>query len=159
VYNERLFTFLEEKGVEPTNNSVERALRTGVQCKIYFGNRSAAGERATARLLTVAETCDLQHRNILAIWLLRLPATAAIKLPPHYCLDNYPRELLQYVDKGHRASDAPLVQSGQPRNDKPQYRRQFRTKIHARMGSVVSSAPHVHHAAMASGTATGSVGT
>ena len=67
VYNERLFTFLEEEGVEPTNNSVERALRTGVQWrKICFGNRSAAGERATARLLTVAETCDLQHRNILA---------------------------------------------------------------------------------------------
>ena len=67
VYNERLFTFLEKEGVEPTNNSVERALRTGVQWrKICFGNRSAAGERATARLLTVAETCDLQHRNILA---------------------------------------------------------------------------------------------
>jgi hypothetical protein len=67
VYNERLFTFLEAEGVEPTNNSVERALRTGVQWrKICFGNRSAAGERATARLLTVAETCDLQHRNILA---------------------------------------------------------------------------------------------
>jgi len=66
VYNERLFTFLEEEGVEPTNNGAERALRTGVQWrKICFGNRSAAGERATARLLTVAETCDLQHRNIL----------------------------------------------------------------------------------------------
>src|SRR5215469_2520008 len=67
VYNERLFTFLEEEGVEPTNNRVERALRTGVQWrKICFGNRSAAGERATARLLTVAETCDLQNRNTLA---------------------------------------------------------------------------------------------
>lgn len=67
VYNERLFTFLEEDGVEPTNNSVERALRTAVQWrKICFGNRSAAGERATARLLTVAQTCVLQHRNILA---------------------------------------------------------------------------------------------
>jgi transposase len=29
-HNERLFTFLEHEGVEPTNNSVERALRTGV---------------------------------------------------------------------------------------------------------------------------------
>jgi transposase len=66
VYNERLFTFLEEEGVEPTNNSVERALRTGVQWrKICFGNRSAAGELATARLLTVAETCDLQQLNTL----------------------------------------------------------------------------------------------
>ena len=66
-YNDRLFTFLEEEGVEPTNNSVERALRTGVQWrKICFGNRSAAGELATARLLTVAETCDLQQLSTLA---------------------------------------------------------------------------------------------
>ena len=66
-YNERLFTFLDKEGVEPTNNSAERALRTGVQWrKICFGNRSAAGELATARLLTVAETCDLQQINTLA---------------------------------------------------------------------------------------------
>ena len=67
VYNERLFVFLEKEGVEPTNNSAERALRTGVQWrKICFGNRSAAGELATARLLTVAETCDLRKLNTLA---------------------------------------------------------------------------------------------
>lgn len=66
-HNGRLFTFLELEGVEPTNNSAERALRTGVQWrKICFGNRSANGELATARLLTVAETCDLQSLNILA---------------------------------------------------------------------------------------------
>src|SRR5215471_203539 len=66
-HNERLFTFLEHEGVEPTNNSAERALRTGVQWrKICFGNRSAKGELATARLLTVAETCELQDLNILA---------------------------------------------------------------------------------------------
>lgn len=65
-HNERLFTFLEHEGVEPTNNSAERALRTGVQWrKICFGNRSANGEIATARLLTVAESCDLQGLNIL----------------------------------------------------------------------------------------------
>src|SRR5712691_8181696 len=66
-HNERLFSFLEYNGVEPTNNSAERALRTGVQWrKICFGNRSSNGELATARLLTVSETCDLQHVNILA---------------------------------------------------------------------------------------------
>src|SRR6266852_3500832 len=63
-HNGRLFTFLELEGVEPTNNSAERALRTGVQWrKICFGNRSANGERATARLLTISETCDLQRRS------------------------------------------------------------------------------------------------
>jgi transposase len=65
-HNERLYTFLEEEGVEPTNNSAERTLRTGVQWrKICFGNRSAAGELATARLLTVAGTCRLQKLNAL----------------------------------------------------------------------------------------------
>ena len=65
-HNGRLFTFLELEGVEPTN-SAERALRAGVQWrKICFGNRSANGELATARLLTVAETCDLQSLNILS---------------------------------------------------------------------------------------------
>ena len=66
-HNGRLFTFVEKEGVEPTNNSAERALRTGVQWrKICFGNRSAKGELATARLLTVAETCDRQQFNMLA---------------------------------------------------------------------------------------------
>jgi hypothetical protein len=66
-HNERLFTFLVEEGVEPTNNGAERTLRTGVQWrKICFGNRSAAGEVATARLLTIAETCKLQRVNVLA---------------------------------------------------------------------------------------------
>src|SRR5450631_3947761 len=65
-HNGRLFTFLEHEGVEPANNSAERTLRTAVQWrKICFGNRSADGELATARLLTVAETCDLQGANIL----------------------------------------------------------------------------------------------
>ena len=66
-HNERLFTFLEHEGVEPTNNSAERALRTGVQWrKICFGNRSATGELATARLLTVTGTCKLQKLDVLA---------------------------------------------------------------------------------------------
>ena len=66
-HNHRLFAFLEYEGVEPTNNSAERALRTGVQWrKVCFGNRSTSGELATSRLLTVAETCDLQRLNTLA---------------------------------------------------------------------------------------------
>jgi transposase len=64
---ERLFTFLEEEGVEPTNNVAERILRTAVQWrKISFGNRSRNGEIATARLLTVAQTCKRQRRHALS---------------------------------------------------------------------------------------------
>ena len=63
---ERLFTFLEEEGVEPTNNIAERMLRMAVQWrKISFGNRSRNGEIATSRLLTVAQTCRLQQRHVL----------------------------------------------------------------------------------------------
>ena len=63
-HSERLFTFLEHAGVEPTNNTAERALRTGVQWrKTSFGNRSAGGELVTARLLTISQTCRLQQRS------------------------------------------------------------------------------------------------
>ena len=63
---QRLFTFLEEEGVEPTNNVAERILRTAVQWrKISFGNRSRNGEIATARLLTVTQTCKRQQRHVL----------------------------------------------------------------------------------------------
>jgi transposase len=63
---ERLFTFLEEPGVEPTNNTAEQALRMAVQWrKISFGNRSRQGEIAIGRLLTVAQTCRMQRRHVL----------------------------------------------------------------------------------------------
>jgi transposase len=63
---EHLYTFLEEAGVEPTNNAAERALRTAVQWrKISFGNRSRQGELATARLLTIVQTCKRQRQPIL----------------------------------------------------------------------------------------------
>lgn len=66
-YNDRLFPFLEIAGVEPTNNTAERALRIAVQMrKIFFGNRSAAGELAIARLLTISQTCGKQGHNVLA---------------------------------------------------------------------------------------------
>jgi len=67
MHFERLFTFLEEEGVEPTNNVAERILRTAVQWrKISFGNRSRNGEIATARLLTVTQTCKRQQRHVLS---------------------------------------------------------------------------------------------
>lgn len=65
-HTERLFAFIRYPGVEPTNNVAERTIRTAVQWrKISFGNRSQAGEIATARLLTVAATCRMQNRNVL----------------------------------------------------------------------------------------------
>jgi transposase len=64
---ERFFTFLREEGVEPTNNSAERALRPAVQWrKTSFGSRSPEGEVAVARLLTVSHTCRLRSIQPLA---------------------------------------------------------------------------------------------
>ncbi len=67
MHFEKFFTFLDQEGVEPTNNSVERALRCAVQWrKISFGSRSADGEVAVARLLTVARTCPMQGQTPLS---------------------------------------------------------------------------------------------
>lgn len=87
VHHPHFFTFVHEEGVEPTNNAAERALRTAVQWrKIMFGNRSEDGERAVARLLTVARTCQLQQLNTLmylttAIRCYRRRQTVASLLP------------------------------------------------------------------------------
>jgi transposase len=63
---DKLYTFVEHEGVEPTNNVSERAMRLFVLIrKITYGNRSAKGEVALARLLTVTQTCKLQQRPVL----------------------------------------------------------------------------------------------
>jgi transposase len=62
---DKLFTFIEQEGVDPTNNVSERAMRLFVLIrKITYGNRSAKGEVALARLLTVMQTCKLQQRPL-----------------------------------------------------------------------------------------------
>jgi transposase len=64
---DKLFTFIEKEGVEPTNNFSERVLRLFVLIrKITYGNRSAKGEIALARILTVVQTCKLQQRPLLS---------------------------------------------------------------------------------------------
>ena len=88
LHFERLFTFLEQEGVEPTNNAAEQVLRTAVQWrKISFGNRSRNGEIATARLLTVVQTCKRQQRHVLgylteAVRCHRRQTAAPSLLPP-----------------------------------------------------------------------------
>jgi len=61
---EHLWTFLKVEGIEPTNNTAERALRPAViYRKLSFGTQSADGSRYLERILTVSETCRLQNRN------------------------------------------------------------------------------------------------
>lgn len=57
-----LWTFLEEHGVEPTNNRAERALRFGVIWrKRCFGSQSDKGQRWVERILSLKETCRIKN--------------------------------------------------------------------------------------------------
>jgi len=61
---EYLFTFLKYAGVEPTNNTGERAIRPAVIWrKNCLGSQSDTGERFTERLLTVVRTCQMHGVN------------------------------------------------------------------------------------------------
>ena len=63
---ENLWTFARIKGVEPTNNAAERALRHGViMRKISGGTKSENGSRYIERLLSVVMTCRQQERGVL----------------------------------------------------------------------------------------------
>ena len=83
-----LWTFARMDGVEPTNNTSERALRPAVLWrKGSFGADSEAGSRFAERLLTVVATCRQQGRALLdflvAAGEAALQGTAAPSLPPN----------------------------------------------------------------------------
>ena len=64
-HREWLWTFVDHEGIEPTNNTAERALRPAViYRKLSFGTQSESGSRFLERILTVSETCRLQNRSI-----------------------------------------------------------------------------------------------
>jgi transposase len=59
-----LRTFLDKRGVEPTNNRAERALRFGVLWrKRSFGTKSEKGKRWVERILSLKETCRLRTKS------------------------------------------------------------------------------------------------
>jgi transposase len=63
-----LLTFLDEEGVEPTNNRAERALRFAVLWrKRSYGTQSDKGDRWIERILSVKETCRLQSASTFQI--------------------------------------------------------------------------------------------
>lgn len=60
-----LWTFSNKRGVEPTNNHAERALRGAViYRKLSLGSQSEDGERRIERLLSASTTCRLQRRSL-----------------------------------------------------------------------------------------------
>jgi transposase len=61
-----LWTFVDHTGIEPTNNSGERAIRNPVTWrKVCFGTDSPAGSRFVERILTVTATVRLRGGNVL----------------------------------------------------------------------------------------------
>jgi transposase len=85
-----MYTFVEEEGIEPTNNFAERTVRQGVLWrKKCFGTRGPKGSTFVERILTVVATCRLQGRS--ALEFLTEACLAAVKkepapslLPPEY---------------------------------------------------------------------------
>ena len=66
-HRDRLWAFLDQDGVEPTNNAAERSLRHAVIWrKLSFGTQSAGGSRFVETLLTVLESCRQQGRDVFA---------------------------------------------------------------------------------------------
>jgi len=82
---QRLFTFLYNDPVQPTNNAAERAIRPAVIVrKTSAGNRSDAGAKTHAIITSLWQTCQQQEHNFLAVvsQLLRQPAPQPISLVP-----------------------------------------------------------------------------
>ena len=72
-----LWTFADRRGVQPTNNQAERALRGPViYRKLSLGSQSEHGERRIERLLTASTTCRLQRRSLFEYLTQLLPAHA-----------------------------------------------------------------------------------
>ena len=60
-----LWRFVSVPGLEPTNNSAERALRHAVIWRrASHGTQSEQGSRFVERILTVVETCRQQQRPV-----------------------------------------------------------------------------------------------
>jgi transposase len=66
-HREHLFTFLYQKGVEPTNNHAERALRPAVIArKLSAGNRSPTGAETHGIIASLARTARQNGRDFIA---------------------------------------------------------------------------------------------
>jgi hypothetical protein len=67
-YDGDLFTFLQYKGVEPTNNRVERALRPLViRRKVSQHTWSDKGRKGLAIMYSIYETCKLRNEDFMNV--------------------------------------------------------------------------------------------
>jgi transposase len=78
-----LWTFVQQAGVEPTNNHAEREIRAFVLWRRRsFGTQSARGNTFAENLMTVAHTARKQQRNVLAFLTECCEAAASEVRPP-----------------------------------------------------------------------------
>ncbi|MBF0239935.1 MAG: transposase, partial [SAR324 cluster bacterium] len=86
-----LWTFVEQEGVEPTNNIAERFLRPYVLWrKKSFGTQSERGNRFVERMMTVSMSCRQQSLPVIPFITQALAA--------HFGSKNYPSLIPQNDD-------------------------------------------------------------
>jgi len=78
-----LWTFVENEGIEPTNNAAVRALRRAVIWRrTCLGSNSEAGSEFVARLMVVVGSLRAQGRDVLEFLILALRSGSPSLLPP-----------------------------------------------------------------------------
>ena len=86
-----LFTLLNVKGMPPTNNHAEQALRLPVIfCKISFGGLSLHGAQAMAINLSLLTTAKRQNKNPIDLFKSLLLHGSNLPLEVLYDLRNIP---------------------------------------------------------------------
>jgi transposase len=99
-----LWTFVTVAGVEPTNNSAERAVRRAVLWRRRsFGTQSAAGSRFVERILTTVSTLRQQQRGVLD-YLTTATQAATAGLPIPSLLPTTPADAAIIADPLPRAA-------------------------------------------------------
>ena len=79
---EHLWLFLQENGVEPTNNHAERTLRFAVLWrKRSLGTASERGDKWVERILSLRQTCRIQGRRSFPVLVDAIAATFQARSP------------------------------------------------------------------------------
>lgn len=77
------WTFVAVEGIEPTNNTAERALRPAVLwTKVSWGSQSRAGSLFVARMMTVVTSLKAQQKDVLPFLTLAIRQARLAQDPP-----------------------------------------------------------------------------
>ncbi len=89
LHGEAYFEFITTPGIDPTNNTAERAIRfVVIDRHITQGTRSVKGRKAAERLWTVVATCALQGRSAYDFILTAIQAYYKDAIPPSLIPDT-----------------------------------------------------------------------